>query len=245
MNKCRYYIKNIGVVTSVTWFIAAIMLGIFTAATYGGVTNSTIFEILLIVGNILTITSVAIYNVNLIQSVGLFMLAELSIFIGSIVNDGNGAILELLLVIIAFLSILIQVIKKMQKESKDTTHILSRAFKYEMKPHQISAFNKFVLYSLIVSFVFIQARQMVTLGINLIGTLYMVLPVVVILMMIVGIREVQYIRLIYFISWVIILNQANSIMLVPSTQIIEPILYIIILMASEFDYVRKKLNKNC
>ena len=69
MNKCRYYIKNIGVVTSVTWFIAAIMLGIFTAATYGGVTNSTIFEILLIVGNILTITSVAIYNVNLIQSV--------------------------------------------------------------------------------------------------------------------------------------------------------------------------------
>lgn len=244
MEKCKTYFRNIGMVTSITWILATLILGIFTAATYGGTTGSILFEILLIVSNILTITSIAIYNVNLIQSVGLFMLAEISIFIGSFIKDGNGGILELLLSIIAFLSILIQVIKKMQKESNDTTHILSRAFRYKMEPHQISAFNKFVLYSLIVSFVFIQARQMITIGVNIIGTLYMVLPVVIILMAIVGIHDVQYIRLIYYISWVIILNQAKSLMIVPSTQIIEPVLYIIVIIASEYDFVRKNLNKS-
>lgn len=215
---------------NVVYIICALVLVIFNSIVYGGNLG---FSLLYSVSTLALLGSVILYNSKLNTAILLVFISELIMIPAAIITGNTPGYVETVLAGLAMIGMII----------RERKNIKAKKFNIfaDKEPFKLNKYNSLLFYILVITSIFIQATQnMKTAQISLLGTTYLILPVISVLMMIPGIKDVQYIRLFQFISWAIILQQANSLQLVPSIQIIEPVIYIIATVTCEMVYINKQ-----
>lgn len=201
-------------------------LGIFLLDLLLYNSNGWLFASLVGLGNALTLMATAIYLTKVNMAVMILFISQLVTSLASVVYGSNIGLVEIILSTIALVVILYRTNKHLKKEGYKFTPYNFICVK--IKAYRISAINKILLVTLIVTLLFIQARYDITSeqNIGLLGTTYFTLPIVVLLTTILGVDDTQYIRFIYYIVWASLLGMASSMQLITSMQILEPALLI-------------------
>lgn len=201
-------------------------LGIFLLDLLLYNSNGWLFASLIGLGNALTLMATAIYLTKVNMAVMILFISQLVASLASVVYGSNIGLVEIILSTIALVVILYRTNKHLKKEGYKFTPYNFICVK--IKAYRISAINKILLVTLIVTLLFIQARYDITSeqNIGLLGTTYFTLPIVVLLTTILGVDDTQYIRFIYYIVWASLLGMASSMQLITSMQILEPALLI-------------------
>lgn len=201
-------------------------LGIFLLDLLLYNSNGWLFASLIGLGNALTLMATAIYLTKVNTAVMILFISQLVTSLASVVYGSNIGLVEIILSTIALVVILYRTNKHLKKEGYKFTPYNFICVK--IKAYRISAINKILLVTLIVTLLFIQARYDITSeqNIGLLGTTYFTLPIVVLLTTILGVDDTQYIRFIYYIVWASLLGMASSMQLITSMQILEPALLI-------------------
>lgn len=201
-------------------------LGIFLLDLLLYNSNGWLFASLIGLGNALTLMATAIYLTKVNMAVMILFISQLVTSLASVVYGSNIGLVEIILSTIALVVILYRTNKHLKKEGYKFTPYNFICVK--IKAYRISAINKILLVTLIVTLLFIQARYDITSeqNIGLLGTTYFTLPIVVLLTTILGVDDTQYIRFIYYIVWASLLGMASSMQLITSMQILEPALLI-------------------
>lgn len=201
-------------------------LGIFLLDLLLYNSNGWLFASLIGLGNALTLMATAIYLTKVNMAVMILFISQLVTSLASVVYGSNIGLVEIILSTIALVVILYRINKHLKKEGYKFTPYNFICVK--IKAYRISAINKILLVTLIVTLLFIQARYDITSeqNIGLLGTTYFTLPIVVLLTTILGVDDTQYIRFIYYIVWASLLGMASSMQLITSMQILEPALLI-------------------
>lgn len=201
-------------------------LGIFLLDLLLYNSNGWLFASLIGLGNALTLMATAIYLTKVNMAVMILFISQLVTSLASVVYGSNIGLVEIMLSTIALVVILYRTNKHLKKEGYKFTPYNFICVK--IKAYRISAINKILLVTLIVTLLFIQARYDITSeqNIGLLGTTYFTLPIVVLLTTILGVDDTQYIRFIYYIVWASLLGMASSMQLITSMQILEPALLI-------------------
>lgn len=201
-------------------------LGIFLLDLLLYNSNGWLFASLVGLGNALTLIATAIYLTKVNMAVMILFISQLVTSLASVVYGSNIGLVEIILSTIALVVILYRTNKHLKKEGYKFTPYNFICVK--IKAYRISAINKILLVTLIVTLLFIQARYDITSeqNIGLLGTTYFTLPIVVLLTTILGVDDTQYIRFIYYIVWASLLGMASSMQLITSMQILEPALLI-------------------
>lgn len=201
-------------------------LGIFLLDLLLYNSNGWLFASLIGLGNALTLIATAIYLTKVNMAVMILFISQLVTSLASVVYGSNIGLVEIILSTIALAVILYRTNKHLKKEGYKFTPYNFICVK--IKAYKISAINKILLVTLIVTLLFIQARYDITSeqDIGLLGTTYFTLPIVVLLTTILGVDDTQYIRFIYYIVWASLLGMASSMQLITSMQILEPALLI-------------------
>lgn len=201
-------------------------LGIFLLDLLLYNSNGWLFASLVGLGNALTLMATAIYLTKVNMAVMILFISQLITSLASVVYGSNIGLVEIILSTIALVVILYRTNKHLKKEGYKFTPYNFICVK--IKAYRISAINKILLVTLIVTLLFIQARYDITSeqNIGLLGTTYFTLPIVVLLTTILGVDDTQYIRFIYYIVWASLLGMASSMQLITSMQILEPALLI-------------------
>ena len=201
-------------------------LGIFLLDLLLYNSNGWLFASLIGLGNALTLMATAIYLTKVNMAVMILFISQLITSLASVVYGSNIGLVEIILSTIALVVILYRTNKHLKKEGYKFTPYNFICVK--IKAYRISAINKILLVTLIVTLLFIQARYDITSeqNIGLLGTTYFTLPIVVLLTTILGVDDTQYIRFIYYIVWASLLGMASSMQLITSMQILEPALLI-------------------
>lgn len=201
-------------------------LGIFLLDLLLYNSNGWLFASLIGLGNALTLMATAIYLTKVNMAVMILFISQLVTSLASVVYGSNIGLVEIILSTIALVVILYRTNKHLKKEGYKFTPYNFICVK--IKAYRVSAINKILLVTLIVTLLFIQARYDITSeqNIGLLGTTYFTLPIVVLLTTILGVDDTQYIRFIYYIVWASLLGMASSMQLITSMQILEPALLI-------------------
>lgn len=201
-------------------------LGIFLLDLLLYNSNGWLFAGLIGLGNTLTLMATAIYLTKVNMAVLILFISQLVTSLASVVYGSSVGLVEIILSTIALVVILYRTNKHLTKEGYKFTPYNFICVK--IKAYRISAINKILLVTLIITLLFIQARYDITSeqNIGLLGTTYFTLPIVVLLTTILGVDDTQYIRFIYYIVWASLLGMASSMQLITSMQILEPALLI-------------------
>jgi hypothetical protein len=231
----------LGLSTPLKIITLLLSLGIFLLDLLLYNSNGWLFASLIGLGNALTLMATAIYLTKVNMAVMILFISQLVTSLASVVYGSNIGLVEIILSTIALVVILYRTNKHLKKEGYKFTPYNFICVK--IKAYRISAINKILLVTLIVTLLFIQARYDITSeqNIGLLGTTYFTLPIVVLLTTILGVDDTQYIRFIYYIVWASLLGMASSMQLITSMQILEPALLIVGVCIG---YIAAKANNN-
>lgn len=211
------------------WVLATILLGCLFFAFYG---DSTLIatKLLLTLGGSALVVSLLLFETKVHISLPLIFISELCNFGASIAANTEGQVninADLILSIIGIFSGAYLVIRALKKENKELS--INNIIKQKMQPFNVPLMVKLIILACMVSAIFTMANVYRTIyeGITWVSILYVLFPTFIILLSIVPLRETVYLRVIYYLMWIMLVQMAHDTGTASLVSMTEPFIYLI------------------
>ena len=228
-------------IDTVIWIVSSMILACFYFAFYGDHSDIVLKSLLSLSASVL-IASILLYKNKVHLGLGLLFISELMGSFAGLVADKNSIFItsELCLSLVGVFSGLMLIINQIQRDKQSIN--IKNIVNTELKAFRPHILMRAIMFMCMVSVVFILTpvyMQSVP-GVTWISTLYVTLPLFIVMMSLVTSYDALLLRAIYYFMWLMILQQGVDIGMVSTVTMVEPLVFMIITLYTMF--YRPKVN---